>query len=255
MTLKRKWLLMVLVLPVAVMLLLPGAVWGGVWVGVQAGLSYNPNTNIEERPFANFTRTYENVKFDVNFLGGLTLGYDFVNKGSSGRAWPAWMKYFSVALDSTHETISFQHQVVMVQVQGNLDVAPRNVQSLTPSGNIKMFFLTPMIIGKYGFIPSAEMPFGRLQPYVGVGAGIVISDPDVSCLETLERYKMDMSVMVESGIRYMLSRNVSLDAAFRYRVIPTEFGNSYNAPGETGKINLDINPQFYNAILRVAYHF
>jgi len=252
---KGKWLLAILAMPMAAMLLLPRVVWGGMCVGVQAGLNYTFNTNILQREDLEVQRNYENVKFDVNFLGGLTVGYDFVNEGFWGRAWPDSMKYFSLVLDSTYENISFQHQWVTVALQGTPSSPYQRVSKLSPSGNISMFSLTPMIIVKYGFIPNAEIPFGRLQPYVGVGAGIVISNPEVSGLTTLERNKVDMSLVVEGGLRYMLLRNVSLDAAFRYRVIPTWFGNSYNAPGDTKKINLDFNPELYSAILRVSYHF
>jgi opacity protein-like surface antigen len=253
---KRKLFLAVLALPMAAMLLLPGMVWGGMWVGLQAGLNYIPNTNIVEKPFLEEQRTYENVKFDVNFLGGLTVGYDFVNEGFLYRAWPDWMKYFSLVLDSTYENISFQHQRVTVAVLGNgFSTTYRRVLELSPGGKISMFYLTPMIIGKYGFIPNAEIPFGQLQPYLGVGAGIVISNPEVSGLTTRVRNKLDVSLAVESGLRYMLLRNVSLDAAFRYRIIPSQFGNSYNATGDTEKIDLDFNPKLYGAILRVSYHF
>jgi len=253
---KGKWLLAVLALPMVAMLLLPGVVWGGMWVGVQAGLNYTPNANIVQKPYLAEQRTYENVKFDVNFLGGLTIGYDFINEGFFGRTWPAWMKYFSLVLDSTYENISFQHKWVTVAVLGNgFSTTYQRVSELSPSGNISMLSLTPMIIGKYGFIPNAEIPFGRLQPYVGVGAGIVISNPVVSGLTTRVENKVDMSLVVESGLRYMLLRNVSLDAAFRYRIIPSQFGNSYIAPGNTEKIDLDFNPELYSAILRVSYHF
>lgn len=252
---KRKWLLTVLALQVAAMFLLPGMVCAGMWVGVQAGLNYTPNTNLQERIDGHFERTYENVKFDNNFLGGLTLGYDFNDSGLGGRTWPAWMKYFSLALDSTYENMSFKHQGVKIEVKGNFDVAARHTTGITPSGTIRLIYLTPMIIGKVGFIPNAEMPFGRLQPYVGAGAGIVFSNPEVSGLETEERNKVDMSVLLESGLRYMLFRNVSLDAALRFRVIPTQFGNSYNAYGDTAKVNLDLSPVFFNALLRVSYHF
>ncbi len=234
--LKEKCLLAVLVLPIAAMLLLPEVVCGGIWAGVQVGPGYIRDTNIVQRTDLENERTYENIKFDINFLGGLTVGYDFVNEGFLGRAWPTWMKHFSLVLDSTYENVSFQHQLVTVVVKGNLVTPHQSFSGFSPSGTISMFSLTPMIIGKCGFIPSAEIPFGRLQPYVGVGAGILISNPEISGLTTMERNKLDMSVVVESGLRYMLLRNVSLDAAFRYRMVPTSFGNSYTAPEITARL-------------------
>jgi len=252
---RRKWLLAVLALPMAMMLLLPGVVWGGLWVGVEAGPTYHSNVDVVEGAYWAQEKTYENVKFDVNFLGGLTVGYDFSAEGFLGRAWPSWMKYFSLALDATYEDVSFGHQWVTVAVQGNNNIPFRKVQGITRSCSISMFTITPMIIGKYGFLPSAEIPFGRLQPYVGFGPGVVISNPKVNGLTDEERNKVDLSLMAEGGLRFMLLRNVSLDAALRYRTIPTKFGNSFHSPGNDAKVNIDWYPDLFNAMLRLSYHF
>jgi len=235
----------VLCLQVAAVLLLPGAAQGGMWLGAQAGTNYIPNTNIVQKESPGLQRTYEDVAFDANFSGGLTLGYDFVNKGFGGNVWPDWMKYLSLVLDLTYEDIGFKHQ--WVKTGSGVE--------LTPCGNVRMLTITPMIIGKYGFMPNAEMPFGRLQPYVGLGPGLIISNPEVSGLIVRGSNKVDMTLVFESGLRYMLLRNVSLDAAFRYRTINTEFGHSYDALGADGKIDLDFDPKLYSFIFRVAYHF
>lgn len=88
MTLKRKCLLTVLVLSIAAGFLSPATVWGGVWVGVQGGLKYTSSSNIDYRSDIDLEKTYEGVKFDSHFLGGMMLGYDFVQEGALGRAWP-----------------------------------------------------------------------------------------------------------------------------------------------------------------------
>ena len=241
---------------VSVLLLLPGVAWSGIWVGVQGGLTYIPSTDIDVKVEVRLGDTYKNVKFDTNFMGGLILGYDFNNEGFLGRAWwPSCMKYFSLALDATYETISFKAQNVMVATQGNNNIPPRLEPGISPSGNISTFTLTPMIIGKYGFIRSEEIPFGRLQPYLGVGAGIMITNPSIDGLETSQKNKTDISVLFEGGLRYMLLQNLSLDAAFRYRMIPTNFGNMYTAFGDTEPVNIDFDPDLLSGILRLSYHF
>ena len=41
-------------------------------------------------------------------IGGVTIGYDFVNAGFGGYAYPDWMKYFSFALDFTYNRLTIQ---------------------------------------------------------------------------------------------------------------------------------------------------
>lgn len=258
MAISRNWLMAILVMPMAVMLLFPGAVWGGLWIGAQGGPRYIPNADMVQRTSWNFEKTYENVKFDVNVTGGLTVGYDFINQGFLGRDWPFWMKYFGVMLDVTYENLSFDQQVVMVREQRNLyhlDTGPKNYPAYISGGSSSMVAFSPMVSLKYGFLPNAENPFGRLQPYVGVGPGFVISNPEINGWATEEKNKLDVALVVETGLRYMIFRNVSLDAAFRYRTILTKFGNSYYVPGVSGVIDLDWDPHLFNALFRLSYHF
>jgi opacity protein-like surface antigen len=221
-----------------------------MWVGLQAGPNYMANADIVKRVNAEPSVTYENVKFAANFLGGLTIGYDFVNEGFLGRDWPNWMKYISVALDLTYHNVTFRRQQVTAEIEGKGKVA-----AFFPNGIIRMFTLVPLIIGKYGFFPDSEVPFGRLQPYLGVGVGLVITDPALDGFTTRERNKVDGVFLLETGLRYMMWQNVSLDAAFRYRLIFTKFGNTYDSPGGSFKINQDWEAHLFNAIFRVAYHF
>jgi hypothetical protein len=255
MTLKRRWLLSIFALCMMAGLLSPGVVWGGMWAGVQGGWNRIVNTDIEERPDLQFARSYEDVRFDSNLLGGVTIGYDFVKEGFLGRAWPGWMKYFSLVLDATYENVQIPQQAVSVSINGHYLKPPKHIVDIYPESSFNLICISPMIIGKYGFLSSAEIPSGRVQPYLGVGAGLVISNFKINGYEMLEKNKIDMSLILESGLRFMLFRNISLDAACRFRMIPTKFGNSYHVPGDTAKINFDFDPKMYSAILRLAYHF
>jgi outer membrane protein W len=256
MTLKRKWLRPAFVLSMAVGLLLPQVVWGGMWAGVQGGWIFPANSNILQRNLFDYERTYENCKFDSNVFGGVTIGYDFVKEGFLGRAWPGWMKYFSLVVDATYEDVHFKHQPVRIGVKGNLLVPPHYESGISPGGGISMIHINPMIVGRYGIFTSPEISSGRLQPYVGVGPGLVISNLNVDGWDNNQTNKLDMSVLFEGGLRFMVLRNVSVDAAVRYRLVPTQFGSDSYDTSNQQEYSVDINnPRFFYGLVRLSYHF
>ncbi len=255
MTPKRKAFLKICVFLAMLGFVLPPAVWGGVWVGVQGGWNFASRSDVVVRTHNELTNTYKDIQFDPHFLSGVTLGYDFVKDGAWGRSWPSCIKYFSLTLHATHEVVSFQRQTTTIKKTGSTEVIPDEFGSF-PDGSISMILVYPMIMGRYGFLTSPERPAGRVQPYVGAGMGFVITNPKISGYETLENNKLDGSIMLESGLRVMIARQVSLDAAFSYQYIFTQFGNTYRLPDKSGEIDIDIdNAPHYKAILRLSYHF
>ena len=91
-----------------------------------------------------------------------------------------------------------------------------------------------MFAGRYGFFPDAEVPFGRLQPYVAVGPGILFSSqkPKLSYTDSFGNFysysmdrknSMDICLAVDAGVRYMVLANVSIDVFFNYRYSEPEY--------------------------------
>jgi opacity protein-like surface antigen len=65
------------------------------------------------------------------------------------------------------------------------------------------------IVGRYGFLQDQEVPFGRLQPYVGIGPGL-------GCLyfqnDSAKNFGLDMEV----GVRYYFTKNIVALLEFKY---------------------------------------
>ena len=107
------------------------------------------------------------------------------------------------------------------------------------------------------------MPSGRINPYLGIGPAIVwtsVKAPsDYLSLRARDGYNparsanfgdsaMNVALVVEPGVRFMVMRNVSIDVAMRYRYSAP----SYEGNGVTIKTNA-LNQ--FAPLVRANYHF
>jgi hypothetical protein len=243
-----------LLLITVVFFTLPGVGAAAMWIGVQGGLNFVADGDIKGS-FGTDIERLKYVKTDPAFLGGVTIGYDFVKEGFLGRDWPNWLKYFSLALDLTYNNFSQPAQDVKAVIPRN---PPRRLVTIhIDQANGYMLELSLFFIAKYGFLPTPEIPFGRLIPYVGVGPGIVFSVVATSHAFFVDNSSdsCELAIFTEAGVRYMMWRNVSLDAAFRYRYVFPSYDRNYDS--SVGQFNGvgRIIAQSFGAIFRVNYHF
>lgn len=230
-------------------LFMPGVGRAALWIGVEGGPNFVADGDVKGE---GNKRLYD-VSTEPAVLGGIIIGYDFVKEGFLGYDWPNWMKYFSFAIDITYNDFSQKAQNVKIK-WSNGRVFPIHISQV----HGHMIVLSFLFMARYGLFPTAELPFGRLIPYVGVGPGVFFS-----VAETSSSYwggypssdSAETGIVTEAGVRYMVLRNVSLDAAFRYRyVIP-----SYDVDYYTNIFNFHntgrIIAQQFNVIFRINYHF
>jgi len=211
------------------LVMMPAAAQARMWVGGQLGANFVASTDVDVNIAGVGVETARNVRVDPSVIGGLTLGYDFVREGFLGYNYPDWMKYFSFATDFTYNRFDLLKED---KAEGYMAV------------------WSFLFIGKYGFFPDSEVPFGRLQPYVGVGPGIVFSginiDPGGS------KSSVDIALVTEAGLRYMALKNVSLDVAFRYRYTSPSYSFT-SVADNPDKISFTAHQ--FSALVRAAYHF
>ncbi len=179
--------------------LLDGEFYGGAYLGA----SFAPSQNLVYRggaPFNNGVNiinvgkfTVNNNKFDAGVLGGIKLGYFF--KGCP---------YLGLEGDSgiSPNNVSHQTRSVGPAILGS-------GQATIPSTSLLNWVTALHIVGRVGFLKDSEVPFGRLQPYVGIGPALdVMYDPN----DSAKNFALD----VMGGVRYMFMKNLSAFVEYKY---------------------------------------
>ena len=112
--------------------------------------------------------------------------------------------------------------------------------------------LTFLFMFHYGFLPDSEVPWGRINPYLGIGPAIVWtslqgSTPFFTATANgiptgrlVDRPRssnfgdnnMNVALVVEPGVRFMVMSNVSVDVAMRFR---------YSTPSYSDNITIKTN--------------
>ena len=245
-----------LLLMVAIFLTIPDASKAALWIGLQGGPNFVTDTTVKSDCIPNAVALKE-VKTDTSLLGGIIIGYDFVKEGFLGYKWPNWMKYFSMAIDLTYSDFNQPPQQVRVQKSQFSTPGAPSVMTVYNIAHGYFIQLSLLVMVRYGFFPSPELPFGRLIPYVGVGPGAFFSVVETSHSDFYAKSSdcLEPGIFTEAGIRYMVLPKVSVDAAFRYRhVFPSYDRAYYTDIGGFRGVGRMVVDQF-NALFRVSYHF
>jgi len=280
----RKIYVLGMALLVAAMMALPAN--AAMWVGGEIGANVicNQNLNVTgagvNQPAAGNVIVggkFQNVSFPAQIIGGLTVGYDFVNAGFAGYAWPDWMKYFGFIVDFTYNRVVVPNQrvvfsgLVQSSVFGNVtnSLYPNGVTNLYgrpgATGNGDVAALAFLFYGHYGFFPDSEIAVGRVHPYLGVGPAIAFTNLDLGPYGLGSVSSTNVALAAEAGIRFILLPNVTADIGFRYRyltpswtksgtmMVPTAIGN---VPVQNATLKASVDSvNSFSVLGRVNYHF
>ncbi|MFA5110520.1 MAG: hypothetical protein WC443_03850 [Desulfobaccales bacterium] len=230
----------------AALLALAGVAQSAMWVGAEIGGNFVGSTKIEVNGL-----DFGSSNFSPSVIGGVTLGYDFVNTGFGAYAWPDWMKYFSVATDFTYNRLAMNSSTDINSFGSVLPVNSR----LNGYAAVWTF----LVMAHYGFLPDSEVPGGRINPYIGVGPAIVFSGidgtlpvPSRAAPPTNSRFSAhstNVALVVEPGIRWVALKNVSIDTAFRWRYCSPSWDAGDNVTVKANPLNQ------FSFLLRANYHF
>lgn len=193
--------------------LIVGAAAAAPFVGVEGGVSANSTSNTTVNGY-----TVANPKFNAGGVVGFMGGYDF-NDPAFTKTYP-WMKYLSVAGDFTWNGFTPTQPMFSNNRVGN------------------QYAVSFLGIAKYPASVKIGQKTVNFAPYVGVGPGVVWSSVG-------NKSATAAVLVVEPGIKLMVAKQVSLDAAYRFRYSYANFGG-------TGVGTNVWNNMF---LVRANYHF
>ncbi len=198
---------------------------------------------------------------------GARVGTWFVPNGALGLQYPAWMKYFGVYTDVSYNQLKVSPQSVQASDRNDGGVFQGSFTGeFYSSGYVVTWAF--MAAARYGFLPNDKVPFGRLQPWVGIGPAILFTGmrPKANVFNsdgTLGaqaspgwRSTVAPALVVDAGVRYMLRPNISVDLSFRYRYAQPNFNfNFTDINGGASKLKFSPVYNLFSGMLGVAYHF
>lgn len=219
--------------------ILPGEFYVGGYLG--ASLVQSTDLKYKDRIFpAGGTVNTSKQKFEPSLVGGLKFGY-FLKS----------IPYLGLEAETNYARNYVREQRVSLSraVQGT-------TQAILPNDSWSTWTLALHIVGRYGFLPDQEVPFGRLQPYVGIGPGMVVIYDEVDAGK-------NFAIDAMAGIRYMMLKNVSafveykfshqFDVELEHHAFVPVAANGAPLTLQRGMAHFDYDS--HRIVLGVAYHF
>lgn len=217
----------------------PGWFPGEFYVGGYLGGSLVQSTDLKFNsgvfPVGGGKVTTSKQKFEPAVVGGLKFGY-FLKS----------IPYLGFEAETNFANNNVRQQPVRLSrpVQGT-------TQAILPNDDWVTWTMALHVVGRYGFLPDQEVPFGRLQPYVGIGPGLVVIYDEIDAGK-------NFSIDVMAGLRYMMLKNVSAFVEYKFshqwdveldphEIIPV------GGTSQRGKATFDYDS--HRIVLGVAYHF
>ncbi len=212
---------------------------------------------------------------NMNSSGGVTpafviggrVGYWFVRTGALKLQYPDWMKYFGVYTDISFQQLRVSPESATVSDRDDQRVFQGTFPGEFYSNGYAVTWAF-MLAARYGFLPNDKVPFGRLQPWVGVGPAVMwtgmrpkatVFNPDGSLGAIANpgwSHTALPALVLDAGVRYMFRPNISFDLSFRYRYAHPNFNFEFtDMNGAPSRLHFSPTYNLFSGLLGVAYHF
>ncbi len=231
-----------------------GAYFGGNFVGnsdpnfecyryALTPYGYNPRG----RSHVAENRTAKNVGVDPAIIFGGKVGYWFTKESFFGLKCPNWLKHLGLELDVNYHRFDWPEQTITIS-QTNKEYVLKNYGSALTAALLFMF--------RYGFLPDSEVPFGRLQPYIGLGPMVFVTNTKLNIGRDFKSTEGKLGFALETGIRYLLWKHISINCAFKYRYVNNRVivdDTVFDMPPSYIRLRTKYN--LYDIVIGMAYHF
>ena len=217
----------------------PGLFPGEFYVGGYLGGSLVQNTDLQYlsgiAQVGGGRLNTSRQKFDPAVVGGLKIGY-FLQS----------IRYLGFEIETNYSRSAISNQVITLSRPVN-----GSARAIAPDDRWVNWTMAMHIVGRYGFLPDQEVPFGRLQPYVGIGPGLVVLYDDV---DAAKNFSLDLM----AGVRYMMLKNVSAFVEYKFSQqwdVELESHSFLAADGTLQRGTATFDYTTHRFVLGVAYHF
>ncbi|MDD3579837.1 MAG: outer membrane beta-barrel protein [Desulfobacca sp.] len=208
----------------------------GEWyVAAYSGLSYLPEA--DWKFYQSFSpslkgRSAQNVCYDPAVIGGLKFGHFFDS-----------LPWFGFELEMNFS----RHAIPKQEVSISPSSAGGPNKLTLPNYRIYIWALQYNLLARYGFLKDKEVPFGRLQPYVGIGHGFEV------LYGTTDSAK-NFSLAAQAGLRYMLTKKIAMFWEYKFsHQFEVEIEKVAITPQEKGTISVDV--PHHRMVIGISYHF
>jgi opacity protein-like surface antigen len=202
---------------------------------------------------------------DLKYLSGFSLntgGTPITNEGPA----TLFSNKFNTSLTGGLKLGYFTHTIPYLgwEVESMVNNSYVNRRTLSTSRPIQGYSLASVpndfwvnwttalhIVGRYGFLPDKEVPFGRLQPYVGIGPAFIVLYEEV---DSAKNFGID----VMAGVRYMFTKHIGGFVEYKYNhqwAVEIEDHPFYLPNGTEGRSMATLDFDCHKVVAGVSYHW